>query len=85
MFFERNVTYGVEIYRSNRYERNEQIQFDIFVDYEDDRKDKRDYISDETIRRSSSISRMSTNARTSYIFKHNAKTYIELYALNKFK
>lgn len=79
------MTYGVLIYRANRVERNEEIDMEIFIDYEDDKRDKRDFISDETIRRSSSISRMSVSSRTQYIFRHDAETHINLYVLNKYK
>lgn len=70
----------MEIHRANRYEIEEYIDLTIRVKQDGD--EKLDYISDNTIRKNSVYTRMSSNSKAELLFRNKFPTTIEFHTIN---
>jgi hypothetical protein len=77
-----DVVYGVEIYRFDRYQIQENIDLSVIVEY-DDETSKFDYVSDEVIRKNSVYNKFSSVSKAVLLFRNKDKTRLEFYVLNK--
>ena len=78
-----DLVYGVEIHRNNRYDIEEYIDLTIRVNENGD--EKLDYISDNTIRKNSVYSRMSSQSKAELLFRNKHPTTIDFHTINVLK
>ena len=80
MELKNDLVYGVEIHRNNRFDIEEYI--DLTIRVQEDGDEKLDYISDNTIRKNSVYTRMSSQSKAELLFRNKYPTTIEFHTIN---